>query len=186
MKHVLRFTLAALALPAGLAAQQPAPAAKPADTRPLITAAQQIVDRYGKNITAAANEMPADKYSFKATEKQMSFGQTIAHVIESNNLFCAHVASLPEPTEKAPEATAPKEQLVAALQKSFEYCHDALGKVDESKLGDEVPFWGDRKASRAMLLLAVTGDLFDHYSALAIYLRLNGLLPPTAQPRPAS
>ncbi len=182
MKHVLRLTIGALALPMALAAQQPAPAA---DTHPLITAAQSLVDRYGRNITAAATTMPADKYGFKPTPAQMTFGQTIAHVIDSNNLFCAHVASLPEPTEKAPAATAPKEELVAALQKSFQYCHDALAKVDESKLGDEVPFFGQRKASRAMLLLAVTGDLFDHYGAMAIYMRLNGLLPPTAQPRPA-
>jgi hypothetical protein len=58
-----------------------------------------------------------------------------------------------------------------------------VGKVDESKLGDEIPFFGERKASRAMVLLAVTGDLFDHYSAMAIYLRLNGILPPTARQR---
>ena len=81
------------------------------------------------------------------------------------------------------ELAASKEELVAAMQKSLDFCTQAVGKVDESKLGDEIPFFGERKASRAMVLLAVTGDLFDHYSAMAIYLRLNGILPPTARQR---
>lgn len=184
MKNALRIAAALLVVPAGLAAQaQPAPASS---ATPLVAAAQSIVQRYGHNITEAAKEMPADKYGYKATAQQMSFGEIVSHVAESNNLFCAHVASLPEPTAKVPAATAPKADLIAALEKSFSYCQDAVGKVDESKLGDEVPFFGQRKASRALVLLAVTGDLFDHYSLMATYLRLNGMLPPTARPRPAS
>jgi uncharacterized damage-inducible protein DinB len=182
MKHFLRLTLGGLVLPMALAAQQPAPAA---DTRPLITAAQSLVDRYGNNIEAAAKTMPEDKYGYKPTPEQRSFGGIISHIVESNNLFCSNVSGTPGPAGKAPEATARKDELVEALTMSFQYCHEALGKVDESRLNDQVPFFGDRKASRAMLLLAVTGDLFDHYSAMAIYMRLNGLLPPTARPRPA-
>jgi hypothetical protein len=40
------------------------------------------------------------------------------------------------------------------------------------------------KKSRAGLMTIATGDWADHYSQAAIYLRLNGLLPPTAK-RPA-
>jgi len=181
MRSMLAVTLAALAMPAALCAQQAAPKAE----SPLIAATQMLLDRYGTNLVAAAKEMPADKYGYKPTPQQMSFGQVISHIAESNNLFCAHMSDLPVPAEKVPEGTAPKDELIAAMQKSFAFCKEAASKVDESKLGDEVPFFGQRKASRAMLLLAETGDLFDHYSALAIYLRLNGLLPPTARPRPA-
>jgi uncharacterized damage-inducible protein DinB len=179
--------LLALLAPAAAAAQevaQAAPAPRPAAAAPVVAAAQSLLDRYGRNIIAAAQEMPADKYGYKPTPPQMSFGQVIGHIAESNYLFCAHVSDQSVPAEALVAATAPKEQLVAAAEKSFAYCKDAVGKVDESKLGDEVPFFGERKASRALVLLAITGDLFDHYSALAIYLRLNGLLPPTAQPRP--
>ncbi len=172
-------------------AQQPAPAPtartaeRAAPAAPVVAAAQSLLERYGHNIVAAAQEMPADKYDYKPTPQQMSFGQIISHVAQSNNILCAHLSDQPAPTEEPAPATAPKEQLIAAAQKSFDYCREAVGKVSESRLGDEVPFFGQRKASRALVLLAVTGDLFDHYSALAIYLRLNGLLPPTAQPRPS-
>ncbi len=176
--------LASLVAPGALLAQQPAAATVAAPASPVVAAAVSLVSRYGGNIVAAAKEMPADKYGYKPTAQQMSFGQLISHVAESNNVLCAHVSDQPVPTERPVAATEPKEQLVAAAEKSFAYCKEALEKVDASKLGDEVPFFGQRKASRALVLLALTGDLFDHYSALAIYLRLNGLLPPTAQPRP--
>ena len=39
------------------------------------------------------------------------------------------------------------------------------------------------KALRAFALIALTNDWADHYSSAAMYLRLNGLLPPTAQPK---
>jgi hypothetical protein len=45
-------------------------------------------------------------------------------------------------------------------------------------------FGGPRKATRAFMLLITAGDWTDHYSQLAVYLRLNGMLPPTAQRRP--
>jgi hypothetical protein len=44
-----------------------------------------------------------------------------------------------------------------------------------------VPFFGDREVTRAHAMFAAVEDWGDHYSQLAIYLRLNGLLPPTAK-----
>ncbi len=181
MKSMLGLTLALVALPAGLVAQQPAPAS----AGPTVAATQMLVDHFGTNLVAAAKEMPADKYGYKPTPQQMSFGQVISHLTGANNALCANAADLPMPTGKVPEATAPKDELVAALEKSFAFCKEAIAKVDESKLGDQVPLFEGRKASRAAVLLIQTGDMADHYSQLSIYLRLNGLLPPTARPRPA-
>ncbi len=90
-----------------------------------------------------------------------------------------------------PEVKAPvplkesdsKEKLVTALKASFEFCTTALSKVDDSKLGDEIELFGGRKGPRAFALIALTNDWADHYSSAAMYLRLNGLLPPTAQPK---
>jgi hypothetical protein len=35
-------------------------------------------------------------------------------------------------------------------------------------------------------MISITDDWADHYSTQAAYLRLNGILPPTAQPAPAA
>ena len=72
-------------------------------------------------------------------------------------------------------------KLTAALKASFDYCATALGRVDDSKLTDQVPFFGGRQVTRVAAMIALSNDWADHYAAQAMYLRLNGLLPPTAQ-----
>ena len=57
----------------------------------------------------------------------------------------------------------------------------AKTRMDDSKVGDTVELFGGREGPRAFALIALTNDWADHYSAAAMYLRLNGLLPPTAQ-----
>jgi hypothetical protein len=41
--------------------------------------------------------------------------------------------------------------------------------------------FGPKPRSRAETMFITTGDWADHYSQVAIYLRLNGVLPPTAK-----
>ncbi len=41
---------------------------------------------------------------------------------------------------------------------------------------------GNHPGSSAAALIVLSDDWYDHYGAQAIYLRLNGILPPTAQP----
>jgi hypothetical protein len=100
----------------------------------------------------------------------------------SNIELCSKVGKMPPPPLRpAPETN--KDMLLAALTRSFLYCDAALNRVDDSKLGDAVELFGGKQASVAFALIALTNDWADHYSAAAMYLRLNGLLPPTAQPK---
>jgi hypothetical protein len=48
-------------------------------------------------------------------------------------------------------------------------------------LAEKIQAFGGREAPLAWALIALTNDWADHYGAAAIYLRLNGLLPPTAK-----
>ena len=73
--------------------------------------------------------------------------------------------------------------LLAAATASFDFCGDALGKMDDSKLGDSIELFGGRQGPRAMAALGLAGGWADHYGAAAMYLRLNGILPPSAQPK---
>jgi hypothetical protein len=80
-------------------------------------------------------------------------------------------------------AGAPKEKLVAWLRETFEFCESALAKVNDSRLGEKVPYFGEQQISRAQVMVAAAEEWAGHYSQLAVYLRLNGLLPPTAKRR---
>jgi hypothetical protein len=56
--------------------------------------------------------------------------------------------------------------------------------VNDSQLGDEVTMFGRPSGqSRAAMMIILAADWADHYSTAASYLRLNGILPPTAQPK---
>jgi len=87
---------------------------------------------------------------------------------------------------KAPDADKftgadPKDKLVAGLKASFKFCETVLGQIQDAQLGDSIDFFGGRKVTKAMAGLITVADWADHYSQMAIYLRLNGLLPPTAK-----
>ena len=154
------------------------------DKNPVTSAVKEILPRQQRNLVAAAEEMPAEKYSYKPTEPQMTFGHLVLHVIESNTLFCSKVSDVPEVKAPVPlKESDGKDKLVAALKASFEFCTTALAKVDDSKLADEIELFGGHKGSRATGLIVLTNSWADHYSAASIYLRLNKLLPPTAQPK---
>jgi len=148
---------------------------------PVIGVVREILPRQQKNLVAAAEEMPADKYAYKPTPAQMSFGMLVIHIAESNNFLCGKAADLPEPKTSDLKETDGKDKLVAALKASFEFCTSSLAKVEDAKLGDTVTLHGGREGPRAFALFALTNDWADHYSAAAMYLRLNGMLPPTAQ-----
>ncbi|HEY6267654.1 MAG TPA: DinB family protein [Candidatus Acidoferrum sp.] len=167
-------------------AQQAAPAASAApDMTPVANPVSGFVKagvaRYQKNMVAAAEAMPAEKYSFKPSPEMNSFGHLVIHIAQSNNTFCSKISGQAATDVKIAE-TDPKDKLVAAMKDSFAFCAAALEKVDDSKLGEQFMMFGNRPMSRGGALVALGGSWTDHYATEAIYLRLNGILPPTAQP----
>jgi hypothetical protein len=167
-------------------AQQAAPAASAApDMTPVANPVSGFVKagvaRYQKNMVGAAEAMPAEKFSFKPSPEMNSFGHLVIHIAQSNNTFCSKISGQAAPDVKIAE-TDPKDKLVAAMKDSFAFCAAALEKVDDSKLGEQFMMFGNRPMSRGGALVALGGSWTDHYATEAIYLRLNGILPPTAQP----
>jgi DinB superfamily len=161
---------------------------KPAQTKadpgknPVTDAVREIFARQQKNLTAAIDAMPADKFGYSPTPAQMSFGHLVLHVAMSNIELCSKSAGMPPPPMK-PGSETDKDRLQAALSRSFLYCESALNKVDDSKLGNPVEIFGGKQTSVAYALIALTNGWADHYSEAAMYLRLNGILPPTAEPK---
>jgi uncharacterized damage-inducible protein DinB len=154
------------------------------DKNPVTDTVKHQMERSSKNLIGAAEEMPPDKYNYKPTEQQMTFGHLVGHIAEANRFFCGKLsdASNTTPDEKEEgKPTESKDKLVADLKASFDYCSTALSKVDDSKLAQPVTLFGGRKSNKAGALIGLSNNWADHYSAAAMYLRLNGLLPPSAQ-----
>jgi hypothetical protein len=71
--------------------------------------------------------------------------------------------------------------LVPALKASFDFCTQATAKLDDANLGEQMVLFGDHKLSRAAVMMIYVSSFADHYGTEAMYLRMNKLLPPTAE-----
>jgi uncharacterized damage-inducible protein DinB len=154
----------------------------PAQTKnPLSTALRDILPGRQKNTVAAVEAMPADKFNYKPTADQMTFGHLVVHMAETNYLLCSKATAVPAPKDEEVKDTDSKDKLVAALKASFDFCSDALAKMDDSKLAETTEIFPGRQGSHAWASLILAGTWADHYAETAMYLRLNGVLPPTAR-----
>jgi len=171
MSRISLAALAAVLVPAIASAQSP-----------VADAFRSNAKDVGKNIMAAAEVMPADKYAYKPTAPQMTWGAIVVHLAQGNDFLCGAIGGAKAPTRTPVAATDSKDVLVARLRETFQFCDQALAGLDDSKLSEQLPMFGGRKMSRAAVELLTTGDWADHYSQMANYLRLNNLLPPTAKP----
>ena len=190
MKTSHAVALLVLALPMSLLAQ--APAAGPT-ANPITTVFRNRTLGQQRILAQAFDSIPESKFSYKPTAAQLTIGYIAQHLAEDNYFFCNNFGDMKgKPTAEetstpdSVKATWPKEKLVTQLKTSFAFCESALAQLDDAKLGDDITmtFNGNsRKAPRASMALGHVADMADHYSQIANYMRLNGMIPPTALPR---
>jgi hypothetical protein len=167
--------LLALARPGEVRAQQP-----------VAGALHAVASRYGAWLIAGFDSIPESLYSYKPTPAQQTIGYIAQHLEASNYALCSffgpakHVRSARDSTADTAKARWPKDTLSVRLRESFEFCERAIAALTDADLG--APVKGGPTGVRADFVAAWTADLADHYSQLANYMRLNGLLPPSARP----
>jgi DinB superfamily len=172
--------LAGLAWATAINGQQTAAPTAPT-ANPVATTLKTQLPRFAKNMVAAADSMPAEKYSFKPTPEMNSFAHLVLHSLQANYNLCSKVSGATAP-EVTLSDTDPKDKLVAALKASFDFCTTALASADDTNLGNPVSFGPNRQSTKAGVMMLLSDEWFDHYGTQAVYLRLSGILPPTAQP----
>jgi hypothetical protein len=189
------FAIVTVVVPISLAAQQPAPTTPPGPPpNPVTTAFRTRISALHRNIAQAFDSIPASTFGYKPTPAQLSIGYIAQHIANDDYFFCNNFGAM-KGTRPAKDTTTadsvkaawPKDTLVARLKDSFAFCDQAIGQLDDAKLGEQVTitFGGNsRSVARANMALGHALDLADHYSQLANYMRLNKLIPPTALPRP--
>jgi hypothetical protein len=170
------FGLAALGMPAVLAGQQPALA------NPFTQSFKGSATQYVRWLTAAFDSIPASKYGYKPTPMQQTIGYIAQHLENANYQLCGFGATKPTFTSKdsladTVKAKWPKDTLVARLKASFVFCDNAIATLGPPAAG--------RMSPRARFVLVYVTDLVDHWSQIANYMRLNGMIPPSALPRPS-
>jgi uncharacterized damage-inducible protein DinB len=129
-----------------------------------------------------AAEMPAEKYTFKPTDGQQTFGERVVHVAQSNLFFAGLLGGSATKPTIDPKATT-KEAALKALDDSFDYGAAVLKEQTDQTMTQGIAsppkFLGPSSRTRVMTFLV--GHTQDIYGQLAVYLRLNGQVPPASK-----
>jgi len=179
MNRFAILALAAMLLPVVATAQQDSAAM----ANPVSSFVKGQLPRSTRNMVQAAEMMPAEKYGYMPMAGMMTFGAQILHDVQMNNMLCGMISGQPAPDSKQFSATDPKDKLVAGLKASFDFCATALASADDSNLGQSAGKMGPMNLSKGAAYILLSSEWSDHYGAEATYLRMNNMLPPSAQPK---
>src|ERR1700683_5475315 len=186
-KRFSRLAFCVLALSAFAAAQNP----KGKDEHRTVT---QVLDHSVLSVehefTSAADAMPEDKFGFAPTDGEFkgvrNYGEQIKHVAAVNYIFGAAILSEKPPVdvgdESGPASVKTKAEILAYLKDSFAYVHKAIQTINEKNLVAPLksPF-GEGSVTRLSLATSVAAHCFDHYGQMAVYLRINSIVPPASR-----
>jgi len=132
-------------------------------------------DALSKLSIAVAQAMPAEQYGFRPHPESMNFGQLMSHIAATNYQFCAGLKDAEPPTMPSPTA---KDAVVKFLSNSFEYCSVVIPKLTDGQLSQPHNSPDGRLSGRE-ILLAMYIHVAHHRGQAEIYLRDNGIRPPS-------
>jgi uncharacterized damage-inducible protein DinB len=135
-----------------------------------------IADRYGGWLVAAFDSIPASKFAFRPTPPQQSIGHIAQHLEAANYSLCErlggkHPRTAKDSLPEAVKAAWPKDTLVARLEASLRFCDavlERLGPLNTPQVANS--------------LILFETDLAEHYSQISGYMRVLGMVPPSALP----
>jgi hypothetical protein len=182
-------TLAAAALCTGMAAAQrpagggmgpggPPPPPEKGSIPAMITEAVANYTQIKTIIEASAEKMPAENFSFKPTPEIRSYGELFTHVAQTQMALCA----APGAGRPAPITVTAKDEIIAALKKSFDMCDAAYATVTEAN-ATEVSGAGFMRGSKLGMIGKNVAHDNEMYGQMVVYMRMKGVVPPSTAMR---
>ncbi len=151
-------------------------------------------------VRSAAEAMPEGLYGYRPadgkfkTEKPeygpaevRTFAEQVKHVACSNYAFAAELEGQRPPAvcdTGGPDPAKTKRELLIYLRNSFAVIRRSLGAISANNQFDPIegPYAGPN--TRLGLATVMIWHNADHYGQMAIYLRLNGIVPPASRRDP--
>lgn len=174
MKHILCLTVFILisAITAPLFAQQD----------PFIKDYVERLENSRTYLILVAENMPENKYEFKATSESKSFAENLMHISwamdwHSQSLLGGRDARDWKTDTELRVVDKSKEEMIAAINKTFDEAIQLIIQFDVTKLNDELDYLGLNRTKRQILLL-LADHISHHRGQMIVSMRLNGLVPP--------
>ena len=140
---------------------------------------RQFDSSMGKFI-ALAQEMPAEKYSWRPGEGVLPVAQVYAHVARYNYLYPAQNLGIAAPAGVALdtlERIAAKPEVVALLVASRDHVRRLAGEIPDAQLARQTELYG-RNVQQWAVLLQLLAHMNEHLGQSIAYARMNGVVPP--------
>jgi len=154
----------------------------------------QVLDRQltglEREFVPAAEALAEEKFTFAPTQGEFkgvkTFAQQVRHVASANFMFAAGIAGEKAPVdlggEDGPENLKTKAEILKYLKDSFAYAHKAIAGLTDANATGSIPTpWGQGTTTRLFLASLTIAHGFDHYGQMAVYLRMNGIIPPASR-----
>lgn len=130
-----------------------------------------------------ADAMPEDKFGYKSTPPQRSYGEQIMHAALINVDLLKLLGGKAAAPSFTAESAKTKADILKALADSYDYGTALLNEETEATIGQAIqdsPAWLG-PSTRARIVWTLLAHSMDIYGQMAVYLRLNGIVPPASR-----
>jgi uncharacterized damage-inducible protein DinB len=130
---------------------------------------------------AIADAMPEDKFGYKSTPPQRSYGEQVMHVVQVNQALLGTLGAKVAAPSINMKATA-KADIMQALRQSYDYGEAVFKEFNDAAWTQ--PVMGPRflgQATRARIANFAMTHTMDIYGQMVVYLRLNNIVPPASR-----
>jgi len=130
-----------------------------------------------------ADAMPDSKFGYKSTPPQRNYGEQVMHVALTNVELLKVLGGKAAAPGFTAESAKTKADILKALADSYDYGTALLDEQSEPtvlQLVKDSPRWLG-PASGARIVWTLLAHTMDIYGQMAVYLRLNGIVPPASR-----
>ena len=174
---------------AGRAAAQDAAKKDAAPPKPAVGLSQAVLEQWNdvaRKLVVMAEDFPEDKYDFKPTPGERSFGEQLLHAAGANYFFINIANGEKPPAQEDPSRAKykTKADVVAYVKKSMENGAATIkAKGDAGIAGMMVDPFENKQVRVFDWAYGFIEHMGEHYGQLAVYYRVAGLVPPESRPK---
>jgi len=151
-------------------------------------------------VRSAAEAMPEEKYGYRPAEGNFknekpqfgpaevrTFAEQVKHVACANFAFAAELDGQKPPDgcdKGGPHPARTRRELLTYLRDSFAAIRKSLSAIDAKNMFDPIegPYAGPN--TRLGMATVIVWHNADHYGQMTLYLRQNGIVPPSSRANP--
>lgn len=131
-----------------------------------------------------AKATPEEKYSWRPMEGVRSTSEVFMHVAGASYFFGGRFLGAAPPQGVNPgdleKTVKTRDEVVANLEKAFEYARNAITGVSDAELEEEVDMFG-RKTTKRAAIMTMVEHAAEHLGQSIAYARMNEITPPWSQ-----